>query len=129
MDTMKKKFNQSLLLDKGIVLQSGAVCHNKINLISGAISAPLIETIWIFSGYDKEAMERTVALFNHLYNEGCEIEMLALLRICSDIVGVQLPQDFELLAEHEKARHYFLFSFLLDIADCIQSIISDLDSE
>jgi hypothetical protein len=76
---------------------------------------------------DKEAMERVVALFNHLYNEGCEVEMLALLRIFSDIVGMQLPQDFELLAGHEKARQYFLFSILLDMKECIQNFMSDLD--
>ena len=66
----EKTTSRSLLLNKGIILQSGAICQDKINLISGAMTAPLIETIWIFCGYDVRVMERVSTIFTHLYNEG-----------------------------------------------------------
>lgn len=34
MDMLKKTNILSLLLDKGIILQSGVICRDKINLIS-----------------------------------------------------------------------------------------------
>ena len=119
MDTMEKTTTRSLLLDKGIILQSGTICRDKINLISGAMTTPLLETIWTFSGYDTEAMERISAIFTHLYHEGREAEMMAILRILYDLSGLKFPEDVELLTTHLEARQYFLLSFLLDMEDYI----------
>ncbi len=93
------------------------------------MTAPLIENIWIFSGYDAGAMERISAIFAHLYNESREAEMMAVLRILYDLSGLKFPEDIELLAVHPEARQYFLFSFLLDLEDCLQDFISDVTGE
>lgn len=112
---MRSEMN--LLLAKGIILQSGAICQDKINLISGATTAPLLETIWTFSGYNVEAMNRLSDILKQLYSAGKESEMLDILRIVYDVVGMEFPEDVELLADHPEARQYFLFSFLLDMDD------------
>ena len=127
MDTMKKTTSRSLLLNKGIILQSGTICQDKINLISGAMTAALIETIWIFCSYNARVMERVSTIFTHLYNEGYEAEMMGVLCILYDALGLQLPEDVKLLAGHPKAQQYFLFSFLLDMDDCMQDFISEED--
>ena len=129
MDTIEKTTKRSLLLDKGIILKSGTICRDKINLISGAMTAPLLETIWIFSGYDTEAMERISAIFTHLYHMGREAEMMAILRILYDLSGMKFPEDVELLETHPEARQYFLISFLLDMDDCMQDLISEAAGE
>ena len=123
MDTMEKTTLRSLLLNKGIILQSGTIFQDKINLISGAMTAPLIETIWIFCGYDARVMERVSTIFTHLYNEGYEAEMMGVLCILYDVLGLQLPEDVKLLAGHPEAQQYFLFSFLLDMEDCMQDLM------
>lgn len=127
MDTTAKT-NLSLLLDKGIILQSGLICQDKINLISGATTAPLIDTIWIFSDCDTGVMERVSAIFTHLYSESREVEMMAVLRIMYDLSGLEFPEDIEMLAGHPEARQYFLFSFLLDMEDCIQDFSTKVES-
>lgn len=78
MDNMEKTTARNLLLDKCIILKSGAICQDKINLISGAMTTPLIETIWIFSGHDAGAMKRISAIFAQFIqrepgsrNDGC----------------------------------------------------------
>jgi len=126
MYTLEKTTAQRLLLDKGIILQSGAICQDKINLISGAMTAPLIEMLWISSGYDTKSMERISTIFTYLYNKNQEAEMMALLRILYDVLGMIFPEDAELLAGHPEARQYFLFSFLLDMGDCIQNFIDEI---
>ncbi len=129
MDTMEKTTTRSLLLDKGIILQSGTICRDKINLISGAMTAPLLETIWIFSGYDTEAMERISAIFTHLYHKGLEAEMMAILRILYDLSGLQFPEDVVLLTEYPEARQYFMFSFLLDMEECMDELRIDKERD
>lgn len=129
MHTMEKTTTRSLLLDKGIILQSGAICQDKINLISGAMTAPLIETIWVFCDHDAEAMRRISATFAHLYHEGHEAEMMAILHILYDVSGLQFPKDVELLAGHSDAQQYFLFSFLLDMEECMQDFMSEVTED
>lgn len=111
------------LLTKGIILHSGVICQDKINLISGATTAPLLETIWTFSGYNVEAMNRLSDILKQLYSAGKESEMLDILRIIYDVVGMEFPEEVELLADHPEARQYFLFSFLLDMDDFMQDFI------
>ncbi len=64
---MKTSTDLSLLYDKGILLSSGEICKNKINLISGAMTAILVEAIWTFTENDAEAMERISDTLYHLY--------------------------------------------------------------
>jgi hypothetical protein len=129
MDQTKTSANQSLLRDKGILLESGEICQDKINLISGAVTAPLVEMLWTFSGNDKCSMDRISVLFTHLYEKGHEAEMISVLRILFDVSGLQFPEDVECLGVHPSARQYFLFSFLLDMDDCIMDFTDETPGE
>ena len=129
MNTMEKTTARSLLLGKGIILESGEICQDKINLISGVVTVPVIETIWIFSDHDTGTMESISAIFTHLYHEGHEAEMMAVLRILYDLSGLKFLEEVELLAGHSETRQYFLFSFLLDVEDCMQDLISEAVGE
>jgi len=120
MDTMENINARSLMINTGIILEYGAICQDKINLISGALTAPLIEMVWISSGYDTKVMERISIIFTHLFNKSQEGEMLAVLRILYDLSGLNFPEEVEMLAGHSEARQCFLFSFLLDMEDCMQ---------
>lgn len=125
MDQTKTLAKQSLLRDKCILLESGEIYLDKINLLSGAITAPLIETLWTFTGNDKCAMDRISALFTHLYEKGHEAEIMAVLRILFDVSGLQFPEDVENLGVHPVVRQYFLFSLLLDMEDCIHNLMDE----
>ncbi|HXK71196.1 MAG TPA: hypothetical protein PLQ68_00685 [Clostridia bacterium] len=125
MYNIKTSTDLSLLHDKGILLSFGEICWNKINLISGAMTAPLVEAIWAFTENDAESMERILVTLNHLYHNDHKVEMIAVLRILYDVSGLQFPEDVQLLAEHPKTRQYFLFSFLLDMDDCMQEFMTE----
>ena len=89
------------------------------------MTAPLLETIWTFYGYDTGTMGRITGIFTHLYSEERESEMMDILRILYGIVGMELPVDVELLATHPESRQYFLFSLKLDIDDCMQDFMTE----
>jgi hypothetical protein len=128
MNIMKTSMNQNFLYDKGILLPSGEICRNKINLISGAMTTPFVETIRTFSENDSQSMERISAALNHMYQKGQEAEMMAILRILFDVLGLQFPEDAELMIKHPEAWQYFLFSFLLDMDDCMQDLMAEFTS-
>ena len=94
-----------LLLNKGIIAQSGDICQDIINHISGTVTAPLFEALFTFSGNDVGTMDRISAIFTHLYNEGLEVEMLAVLRILYDVAG-NMPHRRILRALWRRGKAY-----------------------
>ncbi len=46
------------LLDKGIILQSGEISKDKINLVAGAITQPFAEMVWVTTGGDMDTINR-----------------------------------------------------------------------
>ena len=43
------------LLTKGIILPSGEIGKDKINLVAGAITQPFAEMVWVTTGGDKQS--------------------------------------------------------------------------
>ena len=48
---------KNVLLDKGIILPSGEINKDKINLVAGAITQPLAEMVWVTTGGDKDVFQ------------------------------------------------------------------------
>lgn len=93
------------------------------------MTVPLLETILTFSEYNSEAINRISTVLTKLYSENRGNEMLDILRILYDVVGIEFPEDVDLLATHPGARQYFLFSFLLDMDDCMHDFINEAAGE
>lgn len=120
----RRKIMQKALLDKGIILPSGEISKDKINLLAGAYVPPFVEMVWTVTGGEQETLDRIYSVLSGLYNDGRETEMLEVLRLLYGVLGLPFPEDVELLAEHQAARSYFLFSFLLDYDDVGQDLIA-----
>ena len=50
--------NNNILLDRGIILSSGEISKDKINLVAGAITQPFAEMVWVTTGGDMETINR-----------------------------------------------------------------------
>ncbi|MBA1335640.1 MAG: hypothetical protein HPY66_1266 [Firmicutes bacterium] len=121
----ENNINYDALIKKGILISKDEISQDKINLISGALTSPLLETIWTFSSFNIEAINRISSILTKLHSENRGTEMLDILRILYDVVGMEFPEDVDLLATHPGARQYFLFSFLLDMEDCMQDFMAE----
>ena len=42
---------KNVLLDKGIILPSGEISKDKVNLVTGAITQPFAEMVWVTTGW------------------------------------------------------------------------------
>jgi hypothetical protein len=121
--------DQNELKSRGVLTPKGEISQDKINLISGAMAAPLFEALWAFSGCEAGALNRVSVIFTQMYSKGMEMEMMAILRILYDVSGLQFPEDVKLLETHSAARKYFLFSFLLDMDDWMQDCMEEAIGE
>lgn len=48
---------KNVLLDKGIILPSGEISKDKVNLVTGAITQPFAEMVWVTTGGDMEVLK------------------------------------------------------------------------
>ena len=122
---MKATVENQSLITANIISLSGEVNKDKINLLAGAHTPPFVEMLWTVTGGDTDTTDRVYTLLTGLYQEGRETEMLEVLHVLYDVLGLAFPDDVELLAGHPEARSYFLFSFLLDYDDVLQDFMAE----
>lgn len=51
------------LITKGILIPSGEINKDKINLIIGAMTAPFIEMVWVTTNGDMDTINRFTEVF------------------------------------------------------------------
>ena len=117
------------LRENGTLLPDGTIHKDKINLISGAHTPTFAETVWALTDKDGGTLNRLTNLFAQLYSGGRENELLEIIRILYDVVGLQFPQDFEGFSGHPEAQQYFLFEFLLDLNDVTQELLAETQTQ
>lgn len=49
---------KNVLLDKGIILPSSEISKDKVNLVTGAITQPFAEMVWVTTGSNMETVNR-----------------------------------------------------------------------
>jgi len=103
----------------------GDIDHNNINLLSGATTAPFLETMQWMSGGDAGTIQRINDLLTALYSEGRESDVLDILHILYGVAGMEFPQEIDSLCAHAEARSYFLLSFLDDLDDWLMDHATD----
>jgi hypothetical protein len=129
-DTMNQNnTNLDTLKKSGVIMPDNRISQNKINLISGAVTQPFVENVWVTTNGDSETIKRMTDIFTDLFHAGRGTEMLDILRLLYGVLGLQFPQDVEQLSLHPETRQYFLFSFLLDLDDLLQDYLMENSNE
>ena len=72
--------NNNILLDKGIILSSGEISKDKINLVAGAITQPFAEMVWVTTGGDMETINRLTDILVSMYQNAVWAYGLAVFR-------------------------------------------------
>lgn len=113
------RMNQDLISDQ-ILLPDGSVNLNKINLISGAITAPLVRMVYDSNVGDMKGVQRMHDIFSGQFFNGEYQEMYDGLAEMYEDMGYRFPADFALIRKNRDALEYFLQSFLLDYEDIME---------
>jgi hypothetical protein len=119
------------MVQAGILFPSGEPDRNKLNLISGTTIPQFCDFFWETSLRDKELVTKLNTIMQTMYNEGKHKEMMDVLLLLYGLVGLEFPDELELLKEHPQALSYFLREMLIDFDDVFDELIalSDTDIE
>ena len=101
---------KNVLLDKGIILPSGEISKDKVNLVAGAITQPFAEMVWVTTGGDMETINRlTDILVSMLYG----------------LMGLPFSEEAEPMDADPAVLEYFIFSFTADFGEVMQDLIAE----
>lgn len=113
------------LLTKGIILPSGEIGKNKINLVAGAITQPFAEMVWVTTGGDMETVNRLTDILVTMNTPADREKLFKILKMLYGLMGLPFSEEAEPMGADPAVLEYFLFSFTADFGEVIQDIIAD----
>ena len=111
------------LLEKGLVLPSGQINKNRINLVSGAITQPFAEMIWVTTDGDMDAINRLTHLFLQMNTPKERDRLFQLIQVLYALLGLQFSEEAIPMGSDPDVLDYFLFSFLADFGEIIKDYL------
>lgn len=116
---------KNILLDKGIMLPTGEINKDKINLVAGAITQPLAEMVWITTGGDMETINRLTDILVTMNTPADRGKLFKIIRLLYGLMGLPFSEEAEPMGAAPDVLEYFLFSLTADFGEAMQDIIAD----
>ena len=114
-----------LLLSKGIVLQSGEISKDKINLVAGAITQPFAEMVWLTTGGDMETINRLTDILVTMNTPADRDKLFKIIKMLYGLMGLPFSGEAEPMGADPDVLEYFIFSFTADFGEAMQDLIAD----
>ena len=83
------------LLDKGIILPSGEINKDKINLVAGAITQPFAEMVWVTTGGDMETVNRLTDILVTMNTPADREKLFKILKMLYGLMGLPFSEEAE----------------------------------
>lgn len=109
------------LYENGIVLETGEINKTKINLVSGVMTHPFAEMIWVTTDGDMAAINRLTHLFLQMNTPKERDRLFQLIQVLYALMGLQFSEEILPMGSDPDVLDYFLFSFLADFGEIIRN--------
>jgi hypothetical protein len=116
---------QDSLIDKGILLPSGDISKDKINLISGAMVQPFAETVWVTTDGDMDTINRLTDVLVAMNAPQDRGKLFRIIQLLYGLMGLRFSKEAVPIATHSAALEYFIFSFIVDFGEIVKRCIAE----
>ena len=113
------------LLTKGIILPSGEIGKDKINLVAGAITQPFAEMVWVTTGGDMETINRLTNVLVTMNNPTDRGKLFKIIKLLYGLMGLPFSEEAEPMDADPDVLEYFIFSFMADFGEVMQELIAE----
>lgn len=108
------------LIAKGIIKPSGEINKDKINLVTGAVTQPFAEMVWVTTGGDMDTINRLTDILVTMNTPADRGKLFKLIQMLYGLMGLQFSDEAAPMGAHPEALDYFLFSFTADFGEIIR---------
>ena len=116
---------QNLLINKGIILSSGEICKDKINLISGAMTLPFTEMVWVTTSGDMDTINRLTEVLVSMNTPKDRSRLFKIIQMLYGLMGLKFSDEAAYIPTHRAALEYYIFSFIADFGEIIKDYIAE----
>jgi hypothetical protein len=113
------------LISHGIVSSSGTINKDKINFVSGTVTPPFAEMVWLSSGGDAETINRLTSILSSMNTPKDREALFRLIQMLYGLLGLKLPQEAVSMAGNPETLEYFLFSFICDFGEIMHEYLTE----
>jgi len=113
------------LIDKGIILKSGEISKDKINLITGAMTLPFAEMVWVTTDGDMDTINRLTEMLVTMNTPADRGKLFKIIQMLYGLMGLQFSDEAAYIPTHRAALEYFIFSFILDFGEIIKDYLAE----
>ena len=117
--------HENTLLDKGIILPSGEINKDKINLVAGAITQPFAEMVWETTGGYMETVNRLTDVLVTMNTPTDREKLFKIIKMLFGLMGLPFSEEAEPVNAEPDILEYFIFSFTADFGEVMQDLIAD----
>ena len=114
---------KNVLLDKGIILPSGEISKDKVNLVTGAITQPFAEMVWVTTGGDMETVNRLTDVLVTMNTPADRGKLFKIIKMLYGLMGLPFSEEAKPMDADPAVLEYFIFSFTADFGEVIQDLI------
>jgi hypothetical protein len=119
------KVQPNVFIEKGVLLPSGEISKDKINLVTGAITLPFAEMVWVTTGGDMDTINRLTDVLITMNTAADNGKLFKILQMLYGLMGLKFSDEAALMQSDPQALEYFLFSFILDFGEVIKDFRID----
>jgi len=116
---------QNPLIDKGIILKSGEISKDKINLITGVMTLPFAEMVWVTTNGDLDTINRLTEVLVSMNTTTDRSKLFKVIQMLYGLMGLQFSNEAAYITTHRAALEYFIFSFIADFGEIIKDYIAE----
>jgi len=116
---------ESPLISKGIIHPSGEISKDKINLMTGAMTLPFAEMVWVTTGGDMETINRLTEVFVTMNTPADRGKLFKIIQMLYGLMGLHFSSEAAFIPTHRTALDYFIFSFIADFGEIIKDYIAE----
>ena len=98
---------KNVLLDKGIILPSGEISKDKVNLVTGAITQPFAEMVWVTTGGDMETVNRLTDVLVTMNTPADRGKLFKIIKMLYGLMGLPFSEEAEPMLRHTRAMHLY----------------------
>ncbi|HCS72915.1 MAG TPA: hypothetical protein DIW17_03460 [Clostridiales bacterium] len=116
---------KNILSNKVIILPSGAINKDKINLVAGAITQPFAEMVWVTTGGDMETINRLTDILVSMNTPADRGKLFKIIKTFYGLMGLQFSEEADPMDADPAVLEYFIFSFMADFGEIIKDYITE----
>ena len=91
---------KNALLDRGILLPTGEISKDKINLVAGAVTEPFAEMVWATTGGDWETINRLTDILVTMNTAADCGKLFKIVQMLYGLLGLRFSEEAAVMGLH-----------------------------